>query len=394
LQPSDWQNRTSLDFYLEWSPGHRMTLVLSNRLNLLEQEDLAFLSRETVRNDLREAYLSCEVAAGLFLEAGRVNVRNGAALGFNPTDFFKTRTLVGQASLDPSIMRQNRLGTLMVRGQKIWSRGAISLALAPKLFRPSAIVDDSRFGVDPRFDATNAEHRLLGTLSLDVGSWSPQLLGYFERGRSKVGFNLSRPFGDAVVAYAEWVGGTEKSLAARSMEYAQATEAFPASVPMLALAADDTGSAFRNDVVGGASWTIASKVTLNVEYHYHQAGFTRRSWQNWFDLGSTVGVPAVTVDELWYVRAYANDQQEPMSRHQIFVRASWPRALVSDLELGGFAVVDMYDGSTLAQVMATYYLSYRWTFAAYGSINAGAPRSERGSLPQFAGAVLELIAYL
>jgi len=200
LQPSDWQNRTSLDLYLEWSPGHRMTLVLSNRLNLLEQDDVAFLSRQTVRNDLREAYLSCEVAAGMFLEAGRINVRNGAALGFNPTDFFKTRTLVGQASLDPSIVRQNRLGTLMVRGQEIWSSGAVSLAFAPKLFRPSAIVDDSRLGVDPRFDATNAQHRVLGALSLDIGSWSPQLLGYFERGRSKVGFNLSRPFGDAVVA--------------------------------------------------------------------------------------------------------------------------------------------------------------------------------------------------
>ena len=132
---------------------------------------------------------------------------------------------------------------------------------------------------------------------------------------------------------------------------------------------------------------------LNVEYHYHQAGFTRRSWQSWFDLGSTVEAPPGTADELWYVRAYANDQQEPMSRHQIFVRASWPRALVSDLGLGGFAVVDVHDGSTLAQVMVSYYLSYRWTFTAYGSMNAGAPRSERGSLPQFAGAVLELIAY-
>jgi len=66
-------------------------------------------------------YLTWEPAASTYLEAGRINLRNGAALGFNPTDFLKTRTLVGQASLDPSAARQNRLGTAMVRGQKIWA---------------------------------------------------------------------------------------------------------------------------------------------------------------------------------------------------------------------------------------------------------------------------------
>jgi hypothetical protein len=384
----DWQNRTSFDLYLQWHPWRPLTVTLSDRFNVLEQENIDFLSRQTLRNDFREGYLTWEPAASTYLEAGRINLRNGAALGFNPTDFFKTRTLVGQASLDPSAARQNRLGTVMLRGQKIWGRGSVSLAYAPKICQPSAIVGTNQLGVDPRFDATNAAHRVLGAISLDMGDWSSQLLGYFERRRSKVGFNVTRPLGDAVVAYAEWAGGVEGNLISRGFDYGQATGTLPPEMPPIV--PSSAGTAFRNDVATGASWTIASKVTLNFEYHYHQAGFTRADWGNWFNLGALPG----TAPELWYLRGYANDQQEPVSRHQIFARLAWPRALTSRLELSAFALINPLDGSTLAQAIASYYLSDAWTFALYASMNGGTARSERGSLPQFGSVVLQLVRYL
>src|SRR6201999_1263826 len=97
-----------------------LTLTLSDRLNVFEQDGREALASDTLRNDLREASATWQPVVSYYLEAGRINVRNGAALGFNPTDFFKMRSLVGQASLDPSVLRQNRLGTLMVRAQTIW----------------------------------------------------------------------------------------------------------------------------------------------------------------------------------------------------------------------------------------------------------------------------------
>jgi hypothetical protein len=48
--------------------------------------------------------------------------------------------------------------------------------------------------------------------------------------------------------------------------------------------------------------------------------------------------------------------QEPATRHQLFVRGAWPRALGSRLELSGFAPVDVLDGSTLAQMLVSFYL--------------------------------------
>ena len=397
-----WQNRTSFDLQAEWSPWRPLTLTLSDRLNLIEQDQVALLSRHTLRNDWREGYLAWEIATNTFLEVGRINLRHGVALGWNPTDFWKTRTLVGQPSQDPSAIRQNRLGTLLVRAQTIWSTGSASLAFAPKLYDPSRIVDDSRVGLDPRLDATNAAYRVLGTVGLDLGNLSPQLLGYYERNpqlpgssernRARLGGNLSRTFGDAVVAYAEWAGGWEANLIARSFAYGQATEGLAARPPLLL--PTDPSAARRSDAAAGASWTIARTLTFNLEYHFHQGGFTRQDWQNWFDLGTFPVDSSIVAAQHWYVRGYANDQQEPVSRHQLFVRASWPRAWGSQLELGGFAFVELYHGSTLAQLTASYYLSHRFTLAAYAAVNAGPARSERGSLPQWGSVVLQIVAYL
>jgi hypothetical protein len=390
--PFDWQNRTSLDANVQWEPWKRLTVTLSDRLNVLEQDRVSLLSRQTVRNDFREGYVSWEAMPSGYLEAGRINVRNGVALGFSPTDFFKPRTLVGQASLDPSVIRQNRLGTMMMRGQTIWTRGSASIAFAPKLYPSSSIVSSDPLGIDPRFDATNAAYRLLCTLNLDIADLAPQALAYFELHRSKIGLSLSRQLGDAIVAYAEWTGGRETNLITRGVAYGQATGTLPLGAPIIP--PTDTSDAFRNDVASGVSWTIASKVTLNLEYHFHQAGFTRRDWRNWFDIGSARGASAAVSGELWTIRGYANDQQEPVPMHQMFVRAAWPKAWVDELELTAFAFVDLLDGSTLAQLSASYYLSDAWTVGAYGSLNLGGARTERGSLPQPASAILQVVRYL
>jgi hypothetical protein len=388
----DWQNRTSLDASLQWKVRPWLTVTLSDRLNVFEQDGQKLVSADTVRNDLREASATWEPIRGSYLEAGRINVRNGAALGFNPTDFFKTRTLVGQASLDPSVIRQNRLGTLMLRAQTLWAWGSASIAYAPKVAEPSPVTESNPVGVDPRFDATNAGHRVLCTLNMELLDLSPQLLGYFELHRSKLGANVTRSIGDSVVAYAEWAAGPEQDLIARAAAFGRQTGTLPPSTPTLPRT--DTGTSLRNDVAAGFSWTVATAITFNVEYHFHEAGFTRSDWKNWFDLGSAPGAPAPLTGALWFVRGYASDQQEPVSQHQMFVRASWPRAFTPDLELGAFAFVSLLDGSVLTQLSANYYLSDAWTASAYLSGNFGDARSERGSIPQWGNVILQLTRYL
>ncbi len=386
--PYQWQDRASADLVADWAARASLKLTLSDRVDLVAQEHQTWWSRSTAHNELREAYASWQPRTRLYLEAGRINVRNGVALGFNPTDVFRARTLVGQASLDPSVLSRNRLGTAMVRAQAIGERGSLSLIYAPKLFEPSPL-GGNPVGVDPRLDATNAANRVLASASGNAGDLSVQALVYLERRRSKVGLSLTRPLGASVVAYAEGTLGYEADLITRATEYGRQTGTLPPGAPPPIPADPSLGA--RGDVAAGASWAIAGRLTLNLEYHFHQGALDADDWARWFAAGRANPLLA---PELWYIRGYAAAELEPVSQHNAFVRVAWPNAGADNLEVDGFAFVNLRDGSTLNQVTASYAMSDRWTFMLSLSANLGTAQSERGSLPQSSSAIAEIVCYL
>lgn len=386
-----WQNRSSLDLSYRWAPLPRLTFTLSDRANIFEESDVKFPSSRTFRNDLREVYATWESLPRVYLEAGRINLRSGVALGFNPTDFFKTGSLVGQASQDPSVIRENRLGTLMARAQFIWGGGSSTVAFAPKVASPPAL-SSVEPALDPRFAGTNSANRLLCAISFELAGLSPQILAYFEQNRSRVGVNLSRSLGTSVIGYAEWAGGSQPDLITRGIHYGQETGTLPAWAPTIP--ATDTSPSWHNDLAAGASWTSAWRVTANLEYHFHQAGLSKRQWDRWFDLGRAPGASILTAPELWYLRGYANAQQEPASMHQVFARAEWRDALVSHLDLRAFGIVSVVDASVFGQVSVVYSWHDAWTAGAYFAFSEGAARSEHGSTPRFAAGTLQIMRFL
>ncbi len=389
--PSDWENRTSLDAADQWTVRRGLTATLSDRFNVTEENGVDVPSQQLIRNDFREGYVTWEPLARTYLEAGRVNLRDGIALGFNPTDFFKTRTLLDQASLDPSVIREDRLGTLMLRGQSIWSGGSVSVAFAPKLYAPAPITLGVPYGLGPKFDHTNGANRILGSVNFETAGLSPQVLLYHEGSETLIGMNLSRSIGQSIIAYAEWAGGNQPSLIAQSVAYGVRTGTLPADTPLLPPA--DAADAFRSDLALGASWSSASKVTFNIEYHYHQAGLSRQEERDWFTIGTAQRNLLPVIGELWYIRAFANDQQQPWVQQQLFLRLDWADAMIPHLELAAFAFVNLYDGSSLSQLSANYYLSDAWSLGAYASANVGGARSERGSYPQVAGLIIQVLRY-
>jgi hypothetical protein len=389
--PSDWEHRTSADLSEQWNLGKRVTAALSDRFNVTENSQITLPSSQLLRNDLREAYLSWEVLTRTYLEAGRVNLRDGIALGFNPTDFFRPRTLLDQASLDPSVLRQDRLGSFMLRAQSIWNAGSASLVYAPRLYAPAPLLESTPHGMSPAFDRTNTDERVLATVSFEFASLSPQALVFHQGSQTFLGTNLSRGVGQSVIAYAEWAGGTQQRLAAQALGFAVQTGVVPmqATVPLVG----DTAYHFQSDLAVGASWSGLAKLTVNLEYHYHQAGFSGQDEHDWFATGSAARNDPLTTGELWFVRGYANDQQQPWARSHVFLRVDCSDAFVPHLELSGFAFVNLYDGSTLMQLAANYYLSDAWTLGAYASASVGAARSEYGSTPQAAGIILQVQRY-
>jgi hypothetical protein len=382
-----WENRLSIDGRTTVGLTDGLRATVSDRLSFTGDDRRGFPERRNFRNDLREAYITAEPLTRFYLEAGRINVKNGVASGYNPTDFFRTGTAVDQSSSDPSALRENRLGTAMVRGQAVWDGVSASLLYAPRLIhRPEPGAPTPT--LDPQFDKTNTTNRWLATLDVEIAKVATQFLIHQDGDRTRFGLNASATLTNSVIGYIEWAGGRGLDLADAAFADGRASGLFPPGMPQLLGAGG--GARFQNDLAIGASWTSEHKVTVNAEYHFHQAGLTGRQWDNWFDAGTTGDRAAA---QMWQVRSYASFRQEPAARHRLFLRAAWTDAVIPRLELSAFSLVDLGDGSATAQVQASYPLSDAWSVSALASANLGRRRSEFGSVPEAGRGIVQLVRY-
>jgi hypothetical protein len=389
-----WEERALLDVRKEWHVGADLRLTYSGRLNLRAADGLGFPNHENLTSDLREAYLSWEPLDRLFLDFGRINLKSGVALGFNPTDFFKTRAVVEPLSVDPVVLREDRLGTLLLRAERVWTRGSLTAAYAPAVSSDSPIYTSSNLrSFNPMFDRTNAHDRWLLKSTIDVAqNFSPELLAYASQGRVRFGANLAENVGQSVVAYIEWSGGRRGTVSSDALAFGRATGSLPAAAAGVLPGLGAVG--FRNQMAVGASYTTQlPKITFNLEFHYNQAGFSGEDWDQWFRNGGGAGALSPIAGALWYVRQYASDQQELISRRFAFLRMDWVDAFVPKLEVSGFIDTDLTDGSTRLQLGADYYLSDRWTIGGLILVDSGKRHSDFGSLPQAGSVLLKVVRY-
>jgi hypothetical protein len=386
--PPGWEARGFVDARTRWRLTDNVSLIYSGRLNLRAEDGLAFPSHKDVRHDFREGYIAWAGDNGTFLDFGRINLKSGVAMGFNPTDVFKTRAVVEADSADPSVLREDRLGTLMFRAQQDWDGGAVTFALAPKIADETApYLNTNLPSFNPMFDRTNAHTRALLKASFHLlDDVSPEVLAYTEDGETRYGLNVTKAVGQAVVVYLEWSGGDRASLVHDAIADGQETGVLPPVAPI----PENAARAFQNDLALGASYATQSELTINLEYEYHQAGFSSADWRNWFGAGSNLAIDS----ELWFIRGYAADQQEPVARSSVFLRADWQDAFTHDLELAGFVDSDARDGSGFVQFTADYYLSRSWTVGVLGAATFGGHRSDFGSLPTGSTVLFKLRRYL
>lgn len=267
------------------------------------------------------------------------------------------------------------------------------MAVAPKLYDPTPVYNNTNLrSFDPSLDRTNAHDRFLLKGSADLADdFAPELLVYHEGSRTSFGTNITESIGQKTVAYVEWAGGRRSSLIDEALRYGHQTGTLPptASSPL----PEDSSRHFQNQLSVGGSYTTESKITFNLEYHFNQAGFSRRDWTNWFRVGSAPAAAAAITKQLWYIRSYAAEQQDPLSEHSLFLRADWVDAFVPHLELTGFINADLFDGSSLVQVTANYYLSDAWTIGVLATADPGRAHSDFGSLPQAASVLFSLARY-
>jgi len=338
--------RASIDFSYasRLAPGWRA--VVSDRLDYFEP---ALAGSDAAVNSLREAYLSWQPqGTDAVLELGRINLRYGPAYGYNPTDFFRDGSLRVLTTADPFALRENRLGTVMLRAQKLWSGGSFSLAYAPKLENQA-----STHGWNLDVGATNNRNRALAVLGTEFSpKLSSQVLVYQENGQSAtLGFNMTALLSDAATAHLEFTRGSEPDLRSRALG---------------GVATDVT----RNRFSGGVTYTTTSKLSLTAEYHYNGFALDQAGWTA---LSATPGAPFIYLGE-------ALRLQEIAPRQAYLLYLTQKDLGYKDLNLTAYLRLNPGDDSRLAWLelrrhWANFDLSLQW------QQNMGSVGSEFGLLP-------------
>lgn len=339
--------RLTLDARHSGALGDALRYALSARLDTTHPAD------STIDNpvfSLREAFVSWQDAADVNLvDVGRVNLRNGPAYGYNPTDFFRDDALRTITSVNPFTLRENRLGTAMIRGQHLWVDGSASLALAPELTSRR-----SSDGLSADWGATNSRQRALATLDQRwSGAFSSQLLIYKEQGSSlRWGATATALLSDAVTAHAEVERGREPDLLARATGL---------SAPQ----------ATRNRLAAGLTYTTANRLSLTAEAQYN--GFA-------LDRDAVRSLPAIDPALPGAYFLAAQSLQDNAARQAVLLFLTQGDLIIKNLDLTTLVKFNRTDGSRLVWLDLRYRLD-KIDLALQAQRHFGSAVSEFGILP-------------
>jgi len=269
------------------------------------------------------------------------------ALGYNPTDYFRFDAVRSVVSIDPASLRENRLGSVMLRAQRLWSGGSLTAIVSPRL---DDAPSDGPFSVD--LGATNGSNRYLLALSEHLGKdFDPQLLLLgSEHQPAQAGMNLTHLLGSATVAFLEGSVGRSASLA---------QQASGASGPTSQL----------TRLATGLTYTAPINLSVTVEYERNEAAPDRSQWAKLQQAGPTV---------LERAAQFILGSQDLPDRQALFLHVLWTDSLLRHLDLDAFTRADLKDGSRLSWAEARYH----WTHvdvAVQWQLSSGAEGTIYGS---------------
>jgi hypothetical protein len=328
------EGRASIDFRYDSLVESRLRAVFSDRLDLIHRYGDLEPDEDNV-NTLREAYLSWHATPELIADFGRINLRYGAAFGYNPTDYFKANALRVIVSSDPTSLRENRQGTVVLQAQKLWSDSSVTAAFSPKLGNPPP--STSTFSLN--FGATNPSNRwLLAASHKFTEELNPQVVVYGgEHMATQAGLNLSGLVNRATVAYLEFSAGRGPSMVTQAQGLSEPEK-----------------SQQRGAV--GLTYTTDFNLSLTAEFEYNSAAPSRSDWE-----ALIANAPLDALRLLQFARA----QQDLPVRSAVFIYASWRDMVVRNFDLTAFVRHDANSRSRQQWIEAGYHwskteLALRW----------------------------------
>lgn len=251
-----WQSRLALDSrFSQASADQSWNLRWNSRIDRFDSSTGVDSSANSSAGSStvlswKELYAGYRWNDSWLTEFGRINQKNGVARGFNPTDFFAAAAVRAQISQQPAVLREQRLGSLMLRQQWLGDAKSLSFLFSPKL---SSTADNAALA--PDWARTNSTDRwqLSAEQQLWQG-WTLGVLAYQAQGEARqYGLNLSGALNERWLYHLEAASGNQPR--------------WPA------------GTEHSNRLATGVSYSLTLPLTLTLEWQYDAAGLSQQAWQ-------------------------------------------------------------------------------------------------------------------
>lgn len=337
-----------LDGYFTRQFGDDWRGLLSGRFDFDSQAGMG-LSTRNLSVTLREAYLT-RYAGDWTTDIGRINVRDGVAVSFSPSDVFRDGSIPVPRTQDPARLRESRLGVVGLRVQDHTSYGELTGLVSPHLEVPT---DPSWY--DPLWGAVNdgnAQLYLKYTPPRWRGIYGNVMLHQEEGGNRTFAVNATDNFGQAVVGYVEYAYKREPTLTSLAFN-----PAAPASD--------------YSQLSAGISITTESRQTFTFEYEHNGGGVSRSDWTGPWQTAQP--------NLLGNAIAEAGRRQDPLGRDDLLFLVQWDRFLALDADLTCLARFNTVDSSRLGWCEWRYKQpSIEWSLNF--TVQNGSNRSEFGAM--------------
>ena len=367
--------RFQAHYFGDYMLGEKASLNfnLRARTDIVDGQEYTF--SDDFALDIQELALTYAITPSTSLQFGRINIRNGVATGFNPTDWFRDNSLVASSSAAPADRRNERLGVVALTGATTIGQTLIQAGYRPEIdAEPDTLWTDADvFGMG--LDRTNASEawflKVTPYINDNLSFTANAVLIDEDPG---LGFELSGTLGDNLVLYTEVMGQYRLSLADEALGGALGSPGFRDDIGV-----DGDKDWYFQAALGG-NWALPEKlvgaedVSLTLEYHYNEAGLTASQIDA---LSGATGFDRLAAGALYGV---ANRRQEPLARDQFFTRFAW-NDFVQDADMSVLGFYAPADNSGLAQLSVDIPVGRNGNFNLRGITTFGDDRSVYGANP-------------
>lgn len=352
-------------------------------LNLKKNEKTYFADiralgdEDTYSIHLKELYYKGKINTKNIFEIGRINIKNGLARGYNPTDYFK-----GGASFinskDPKEIKENRLGSVMIKDTIFLNDFTIKAIYSPKISvdKNGTYSSKEHFGFN--LDKTNYENRF--TLAVDYNGFkdiSCIVILHKNEDDLNLGFNLS-------YIKNSWIFYTENSYKNSKDDFTKTVEKLNLHPTIQNHFKKDEKNIYQSVI--GFKYTSTNNLVATLEYIYNHMGLDKDNWDDWFELAS---LNPSFENQLNAISGYMNEGENIKSKGSLFLHL---HNMDMFINTDGSVLIKLntYDKSFLSQVGIEYSYSDNVQLNGYLKNYFGKAKSEYGSLNNDSELLLEI----